>query len=163
MRGYIIHSLNEVPREVNRKSVRSVILHSEQIVHKLLVCFSLLFQAVMLFNVVLPVPHQPFSQLMIWHQPLRLMHKFLVRIKAKYVSFTGKCHLKLSIEVAWRYAVFFRTWNTINSMRKKTKKKIKPCTLISEYFKKVCALPAEGAISGSRLTCGCPIDLYTLF
>lgn len=68
-----------VPEKVYRVGLNVVTSRSEQSVHQPLVGFSLLFQVVMLFHVEFSVPHHSLSQLVIWQQPLRLMHKFLRR------------------------------------------------------------------------------------
>lgn len=84
--GCVVSCAAQVPEEVTRLGVKTVTLVCKQSLHQLLVGFSLPFQVVMLLHILFTVPHQPLSQLTIWHQPLRLTHKFLMRIKAKYVS-----------------------------------------------------------------------------
>lgn len=75
-----------VPEDVARLGLKAVTLVGQQSLHQLLVGVSLPCQVVMLLHIKFTVPRQPLSQLAIGHQPLRLMHKFLMRIKAKYAS-----------------------------------------------------------------------------
>lgn len=152
-----LFSVAEVPEKVYRAGLNAVTLCSEQSVHQPLVGFSFLFQAVMLFHVEFTIPHHSLSQLLIWRQPLRLMHKFLAGMKTKRSLIYCQMPLKACHWSCLKICFFL---SIKDNPRHENRTQIKACALISKYFKNVCTLPKDGDICGSRSKYGCPIDLF---